>query len=91
MRRGAADYMAMEGEFAKYLEDVYSDAPIEREALDDECEVLVVGGGFGGLILLVQTAESRIYRCPVLREGRRCRRDLVLEPISWDRLRRRII
>ena len=23
-RRGAADYMAMEGEFAKYLEDVYS-------------------------------------------------------------------
>lgn len=50
-RRGAADYMAMEGEFAKYLEDVYSDAPVEREALDDECEVLVVGGGFGGLIL----------------------------------------
>ena len=51
VRRGAADYMAMEGEFAKYLEDVYSDAPIEREALNDECEVLVVGGGFGGLIL----------------------------------------
>ncbi len=50
-RRGAADYMAMEGEFAKYLEDVYSDAPIEREALDDECEIFVVGGGFGGLIL----------------------------------------
>jgi len=23
-RRGAADYMAMEGQFAKYLEDVYS-------------------------------------------------------------------
>jgi len=50
-RRGAADYMAMEGEFAKYLEDVYSDAPIEREPLDDECEIFVVGGGFGGLIL----------------------------------------
>ena len=50
-RRGAADYMAMEGEFVKYLEDVYSDAPIEREALDDECEIFVVGGGFGGLIL----------------------------------------
>ncbi|MDH3700973.1 MAG: NAD(P)/FAD-dependent oxidoreductase [Alphaproteobacteria bacterium] len=50
-RRGGADYMAMEGEFAKYLEDVYSDAPVEREALTDECEVLVIGGGFGGLIL----------------------------------------
>ena len=27
-RRGAADYMAMEGEFAKYLEDVYSAPPV---------------------------------------------------------------
>ncbi|MBM4258616.1 MAG: NAD(P)/FAD-dependent oxidoreductase [Deltaproteobacteria bacterium] len=50
-RRGAADYMAMEGEFSKYLEDVYSAAPIPREALNDECEILVVGAGFGGLLL----------------------------------------
>jgi cyclohexanone monooxygenase len=50
-RRGAADYMAIEGEFSRYLEDVYSGEPIEREALTDECEILVVGGGFGGLIL----------------------------------------
>ena len=50
-REGAADYMSMEGEFSKYLEDVYSDPPIEREALTDECEVLVVGGGFAGLML----------------------------------------
>jgi hypothetical protein len=44
-RRGAADYMAMEGEFKKYLDDVYSDPPIPREALTDECEILVVGAG----------------------------------------------
>ncbi|MGE0728530.1 MAG: hypothetical protein AB7O92_28805, partial [Acidimicrobiia bacterium] len=30
-RRGAADYMAMEGDFARYLTDVYSTAPVERE------------------------------------------------------------
>ena len=42
-RRGAADYMAMEGEFSRYLEDVYSADPIPRDALDDECEILVVG------------------------------------------------
>jgi len=40
-----------EGEFAKYLEDVYSAAPVEREALTDECEILVVGAGFAGLLL----------------------------------------
>jgi hypothetical protein len=50
-RRGAADYMAMEGEFAKYLEDVYSAPPVPREALTDECEILVIGAGFGALLL----------------------------------------
>jgi len=48
-RRGAADYISMEGEFKKYLDDVYSEPPIPREALTDECEILVVGAGFGGL------------------------------------------
>lgn len=50
-RRGAADYMAMEGEFARYLDDVYSAPPIEREPLTDSCEVLVIGAGFAGLLL----------------------------------------
>ena len=44
-RRGAADYMAMEGEFSRYLEDVYSADPVPRDALHDECEVLVIGAG----------------------------------------------
>jgi cyclohexanone monooxygenase len=51
VRRGAADYMAMEGEFARYLEDVYSAPPVPRAALTDECDVLVVGAGFAGLLL----------------------------------------
>lgn len=50
-RRGAADYMPMEGEFAKYLADVYSTPPVERESLADECEILVIGAGFAGLLL----------------------------------------
>jgi cyclohexanone monooxygenase len=50
-RRGAADYISMEGAFAKYLDDVYSAQPAPREALTDECEILVVGAGFAGLLL----------------------------------------
>jgi cation diffusion facilitator CzcD-associated flavoprotein CzcO len=50
-RRGAADYMTMEGEFSRYLQDVYSAGPVPREPLSDECEVLVVGAGFAGLLL----------------------------------------
>ena len=57
-RRGAADYMAMEGEFATYLEDHYSEPPVERESLVDECEILVIGAGFAGLLLWYRLKEA---------------------------------
>jgi cyclohexanone monooxygenase len=57
-RRGAADYMAMEGEFTRYLADVYSAPPVEREALTDSCEVLVVGAGFAGLLLWYRLRQA---------------------------------
>ena len=50
-RRDTDNYMKMEGEFARYLEDHYSAPPIERESLNDECEILIVGAGFAGLLL----------------------------------------
>ena len=50
-RIGSAEYISMEGEFSRYLKDVYSEEPIKREALKDECEILVVGAGFAGLLL----------------------------------------
>jgi cyclohexanone monooxygenase len=57
-RRGAADYMAMEGEFSRYLEDVYSAPPVPREALTDECEILVIGAGFAALLLWYKLREA---------------------------------
>ena len=57
-RRGAADYMAMEGDFLRYLRDVYTDQPVSRESLRDECEILVVGAGFSGLLLWYKLREA---------------------------------
>ncbi|MEM9622745.1 MAG: NAD(P)/FAD-dependent oxidoreductase [Pseudomonadota bacterium] len=57
-RAGAADYMAMEGEFSRYLKDVYSGDPVARDALTDECEILVVGAGFAGLLLWHKLREA---------------------------------
>ena len=57
-RQGAADYMAMEGEFSTYLEDVYSADPVPRDALTDECEILVVGAGFAGLLLWHKLSQA---------------------------------
>ncbi|MBB54734.1 MAG: monooxygenase [Magnetovibrio sp.] len=50
-RRGAADFRAMEGDFARYLEDVHSTNQIPRNPLTDTCEILIIGAGFAGLLL----------------------------------------
>src|SRR5262245_33926441 len=57
-RRGAADYMAMEGEFKKYLDDVYSEPPSTRQARTDDCKSLVVGAVFGGLLLWHKLSQA---------------------------------
>ncbi|MEM7340538.1 MAG: NAD(P)/FAD-dependent oxidoreductase [Actinomycetota bacterium] len=57
-RRGADDYMAMEGDLSRYLDDPYSAPPVDREALTDECEIMVVGAGFAGLLLWYRLAEA---------------------------------
>ncbi|MFT3853781.1 MAG: NAD(P)/FAD-dependent oxidoreductase [Ilumatobacteraceae bacterium] len=44
--------------FAHYLNDVYSEPPVERDALDDECDILVVGAGFAGLLLWHKLSEA---------------------------------
>src|SRR3978361_764918 len=51
----------MEGEFAKYLEDVYSAPPIKREPLTDECEILVIGAGFAGLLLWYKLRDAGFH------------------------------
>ncbi|HQT76237.1 MAG: hypothetical protein B7Z80_23240 [Rhodospirillales bacterium 20-64-7] len=61
LTQGAADYIAMEGKFAKYLQDVYSAPPVERESLTDSCEILVVGAGFAALLLWYKLREAGFH------------------------------
>ncbi len=51
----------MEGKFAKYLQDVYSAPPVERESLTDSCEILVVGAGFAALLLWYKLREAGFH------------------------------
>jgi cyclohexanone monooxygenase len=47
---GNEQYLEVKGDFAHFLDDPYATPGFEREALNDEVEVLVIGGGFGGLL-----------------------------------------
>ena len=68
-RRGSASYIAMEGEFAKYLEDVYSAPPIEREALTDDCEIVIIGAGFAALLLWYKIRQAGFTDVRVCEKG----------------------
>jgi cyclohexanone monooxygenase len=46
---GNKQYIKIEGEYSDFLTDYYAGEPPEREALDLELDVLVIGGGFAGL------------------------------------------
>jgi len=87
-RRGAADYIAMEGDFAKYLADVYSADPVPREALADECEILVVGAGFAGLLLWYKLRAAGFNDVRFCEKGGDVGGTWYWEPLSRHRLRR---
>jgi len=47
---GNEQYVEVVGKFAHYLDDPYVEPGFERAPLTDEVEVMVIGGGFGGLL-----------------------------------------
>ncbi len=56
---GNQQYREIAGEFAHYLDDPYV-KPIKRSPLHDEVEVVVVGGGFGGMLAGARLREAGI-------------------------------
>lgn len=50
-RAGSGEFVALEGKFAGYLEDIDSGVPVERKPLNDSCEILVIGAGLAALVL----------------------------------------
>ncbi len=54
---GNAQYLEVTGTFAHFLDDPYV-APIVREPVEDDVEVLVIGGGFAGLLIGARLREA---------------------------------
>ena len=66
---GSEQYQEMVGDFTHYVDDPYIDEKIEREPLTDEMDVIVIGGGFGGLIAGARLKESGIERVRIIEKG----------------------
>jgi len=65
---GSEQYVEIAGQFAHYLEDPYVQ-PIEREALSEDVEVVVVGGGFGGLLAGARLREAGVEDIRLIEKG----------------------
>jgi cyclohexanone monooxygenase len=65
---GNEQYVEIKGQFAHYLEDPYV-APITRAPLTDEVEVVVIGGGFGGLLAGARLREAGISDIRIIEKG----------------------
>ena len=58
----------MAGGYAHYLEDPYV-APIEREPLTDEVDVVIIGGGFGGLLAGARLRQAGVDDIRIIEKG----------------------
>ncbi len=65
---GNEQYVEIAGRFAHYLEDPYV-APVARTPLNDEVEVLVIGGGFGGLLAGARLREAGVEGIRIVEKG----------------------
>jgi cation diffusion facilitator CzcD-associated flavoprotein CzcO len=57
---GNSQYREVAGELERFSEDPYLEAKIERDPLEEDIEVAVIGGGFGGLLISARLQEAGI-------------------------------
>ena len=55
---GNEQYIEVKADFSRYVDDPYIESEIEREPLTDEVEVVIIGGGFGGLLAGARLREA---------------------------------
>ncbi len=66
---GNEQYIEVSGAFAHYVEDPYVEPGFVREALHDDVEVVVIGGGFGGLLAGARLKQSGVTDVRVIEKG----------------------
>src|ERR1700757_3082646 len=66
---GNEQYREITGEFARYLDDPYVAPGFTRAPLTDDVEVVVVGGGFGGLLVGARLKQAGIKDARLIEKG----------------------
>ena len=62
-------YVAIDQEYRHYIDDPYADASFTRAPLNDQVDVLIVGGGFGGLLAAARLREAGVKDIRIIEKG----------------------
>ncbi len=65
---GNDQYVEIAGDFARFVDDPYVE-PFDRPPLTDEVDVVVIGGGFGGLLTGARLREAGIDDVRIVEKG----------------------
>ncbi len=66
---GNEQYVEVTGQFAHYVDDPYVDHETQRDPLSDEVDVLIVGGGFGGLQAGARLRDAGVRDIRIIEKG----------------------
>ena len=62
-------YVEVTGTFAHVVDDPYVETDFSREPFDDEVDVIIIGGGFGGLLAAARFREAGIEDIRIVEAG----------------------
>ncbi|ASQ92641.1 NAD(P)/FAD-dependent oxidoreductase [Streptomyces sp. 11-1-2] len=66
---GRKQYRRIAGDFDSYAQDPYVEPEFTREPLHDRVEVLIIGGGFGGLLAGARLRQAGVREIRMIEQG----------------------
>jgi cyclohexanone monooxygenase len=66
---GVAQFRKTEGEFARFMDDPNAGAPAERPARHEQVDVVVVGGGWSGLLITTRLRQAGVNDFRIIESG----------------------
>ena len=68
-RDGNEQYIEVKGDFAHYIDDPYVESPVDRAPFKDDVDIVIIGGGFGGLITGARLREAGFEDIRIIEKG----------------------
>ncbi|MDA1073919.1 MAG: NAD(P)/FAD-dependent oxidoreductase [Proteobacteria bacterium] len=66
---GNDQYVEITGRYSHFLDDPYVEPGFEREPLNDDVDVLIIGGGFGGMLAAARFKQAGITDIRIIESG----------------------